>query len=110
MSRTLSKGARLLDVNKMEKSPLGQDLSLSELRNLKNVEICLSGHEIYSLIVAAQLFQSDSADLDVAKAQAKTAARKLHKKLACCPKLYNFLDQGWVLKETLNSKANDTNS
>lgn len=97
----------------MEKFPHEQ--GGRELRNLKQVEISLSGWEVYSLIAAVQLLKTTSRADSIGKTMniAQVAARKLHRKLVPCHNVYTLLDQGWELGATepdLTTQANDTNS
>jgi hypothetical protein len=72
-----------------------------ELQTLEQVEISLSGWEIYSLIVAVQRLKTGScADVGKTLHIAELTARKLHKTLIPCPHVYTLLDQGWHLGES----------
>jgi hypothetical protein len=72
----------------------------------------LSGLEIYSLIVAVQMWKAASYNgkLTGTLILAELTARKLHKELVPCPDVYTILDQGWNLESKPDSitETNDT--
>jgi hypothetical protein len=82
-----------------------------ELHDLEQVQLFLSGLEVYSLIVAVQIWKATSCGkLDKTMKVAELTARKLHKAFIPCPNVYTLLDQGWNLESKPDSttKTNDT--
>ena len=73
-----------------------------ELLTSEQVQLSLSGVEVYSLVVAFQMWKATSCSgkLGTTKSVAEMTARKLHKALVACPHTYTLLDQGWNLERT----------
>ena len=98
-----------LGFENMEKLP-SEEKVRHELHDLEQVQLSLDGWELYSLIVATQMWKATSCgQLDKTMYLAELAARKLHKALIVCPNAYTFLDQGWTFKKPdLGTQTNDT--
>jgi hypothetical protein len=94
----------------MTDSPENQEIT-REVSDLKQVQIHLSGWEVYSLIAAVQSLKARNPKFIKIMTTAEVAARKLHQEFLRCPNTYTLLDQGWDLtKLDLPSKKNDSNT
>ena len=95
----------------MKKLPDEQKVK-HELYDLEQVQLCLSGLEIYLLIVAVQMWKAafGGGKLTETLISAELTAKKLHKELVPCPNVYTLLDQGWNLESKPDSltETNDT--